>query len=188
MEYYAHPMAIVSDEATIGADTKIWHFSHVRAGAQIGRKCTLGQNVYVAPTAIVGDGVKIQNNVSIYDGVTLEDDVFCGPSAVFTNVSTPRSHVDRSDEFEPTVVKKGATVGANATIVCGITLGRYSFVGAGSVVTSEIAAFALVVGNPARQIGWACRCGQRLPAPSPQTQCKRCADGYRLTDDELQPL
>ena len=179
-----HDTAIVSDDADIGADTSIWHWSHVRGGATIGRQCTLGQNVYVAPTAVVGDGVKIQNNVSIYDGVVLEDHVFCGPSAVFTNVTTPRAHVDRSDYFEQTLVKKGATIGANATILCGLTLGEYAFVGAGSVVTDDVKAYATVVGNPARQIGWSCRCGARLPEPAPHAECGECGKTYRL-DEEL---
>ncbi len=180
MEYFAHPTAIVAQGARVGADTRIWHWTHVREGARIGAGCTLGQNVYVAPTVVIGDGVKIQNNVSLYDGVILEDDVFCGPSAVFTNVSTPRSHVDRSLEFESTIVQKGATIGANATILCGITLGSYCFVGAAAVVTTDVADHALMIGNPARQVGWSCRCGQRLPEPDPRTRCPRCGDGYRL--------
>ena len=185
MSISIHNTAIVADGADIGDGTTVWHWSHIRAGARIGARCTLGQNVYVAPTAIIGDGVKIQNNVSIYDGVVLEDDVFCGPSAVFTNVSTPRAHVDRSSEFETTVVGRGATIGANASVVCGHEVGRYAFVGAGSVVTNDVAAFALVVGNPARRIGWSCRCGERLPTPSPTTECVSCGDRYRLQDDRL---
>ena len=185
MSISIHNTAIVADGADIGDGTTVWHWSHIRGGARIGARCTLGQNVYVAPTAIIGDGVKIQNNVSIYDGVVLEDDVFCGPSAVFTNVSTPRAHVDRSGEFETTVVCRGATIGANATVVCGHEVGRYAFVGAGSVVTDDVAAFARVVGNPARHIGWSCRCGLRLPEPTPKTECTSCGDRYRLDDDAL---
>ena len=183
-----HPTAIVDEGATIGADSQIWHWTHVREGAQVGRNCTLGQNVYVAPTVIIGDRVKVQNNVSLFDGVILEDDVFCGPSAAFTNVTTPRSHVDRSDQFETTQIKRGATIGANATILCGITLERYAFVGAGSVVTSDIKAHALVVGNPARQLGWSCRCGVRLPDPEPTTACPECEDRYELRGETLHLL
>lgn len=182
-----HSTAIVGDTAEVGEGTRIWHWVHIRDGARIGRQCTIGQNVYVAPTAIVGDEVKIQNNVSLYDGVILEDGVFCGPSAVFTNVTTPRSRVDRSDQFETTRVCRGATIGANATILCGITLGKYSFVGAGSVVTDDVAAHALVVGNPARPIGWSCRCGIRLPEPNPdaESQCPECGASYRLEEGEF---
>lgn len=186
MSYDAHSTAIVGENARIGDNTRIWHWTHVRDGAEIGADCTLGQNVYIAPTAVVGNGVKIQNNVSVYDGVILEDDVFCGPSAVFTNVGMPRSHIDRSEDFETTIVERGATVGANATVICGNRLGRYCFVGAGAVVTSDVPAFALVVGNPARQLGWSCRCGERLPNPSPRTRCVRCAAGYRLEGDRLE--
>lgn len=188
MSFFAHSTAVVADRASIGDDTRIWHFSHVRQGAQIGDDCVLGQNVYVAPTAVIGDGVKIQNNVSVYDGVILEDGVFCGPSAVFTNVNTPRSHIDRSDQFQTTRVKQGATIGANATVVCGVTLGRYSFVGAGSVVCCDIADYELVVGNPARQVGFSCRCGLRLPKPTPHSVCEDCSDEYRLVDDRLHRL
>lgn len=180
-----HPTAIVGDGATVGENTRIWHWVHVRDGAQIGDDCTLGQNVYVAPTVVVGDGVKIQNNVSLYDGVILEDGVFCGPSAVFTNVSTPRSHVDRSDQFETTRVGRGATIGANATILCGLSIGSFAFVGAGSVVTDDVAAHALVIGNPARPVGWSCRCGARLPDPDPGAICGECGDHYRRTPDGL---
>lgn len=187
MSYTVHPTAEVGDGAEIGDGTRIWHFSHVRAGAIIGEGCTLGQNVYIAPTAEIGDGVKIQNNVSVYDGVVLEDDVFCGPSAVFTNVTYPRAHVDRSEEFEATRVRRGATIGANATVVCGITIGEYAFVGAGSVVTDDVTPFALVMGNPARQEGWACKCGQRLKQPAPETECSRCGAMYLLVDQRLQP-
>lgn len=185
MAFTAHPTAVVADTAQIGDHTRIWHFTHVREGATIGRECTLGQNVYVAPTAVIGDGVKIQNNVSVYDGVILEDGVFCGPSAVFTNVTNPRSHVDRSGEFETTRVGRGATIGANATIICGITLGEFAFVGAGSVVTDDVAPHRLVVGNPAAPVGWACRCGERLADPDPTTRCARCGEGYRLSDSQL---
>ena len=179
--------AIVGKGAQIGAGTAIWHWTHVRGGARIGRDCTLGQNVYVAPTAVIGDGVKIQNNVSIYDGVTLEDHVFCGPSAVFTNVKIPRSEVDRSGEFLSTHVKRGATIGANATILCGITLGEYAFVAAGSVVTDDVAPYRLMIGNPARPVGWSCRCGARLEAPNPVIICGECGAQFEIEDGVLRP-
>lgn len=188
-----HATAIVSPKATIGAGTRIWHWSHIREGATIGDDCVLGQNVYVAPTAVIGRGVKIQNNVSIYDGVILEDDVFCGPSAVFTNVRTPRSHVDRSGAFEKTLIKKGATIGANATVICGVTIGEYAMIGAGAVITKNIAPYARVLGSPARQIGWSCRCGTSLPtdlplSPGPEpidTSCPECGEKYRLKAGSL---
>lgn len=167
-----HETAIVDDDAVIGEGTKIWHWVHVCRGAQIGRDCVLGQNVYIGPGVVIGDGCKIQNNVSIYAGVTLEDEVFVGPSAVFTNVKLPRAAVDRSDEFAPTLVRRGATIGANATIVCGVELGELSFVGAGSVVTRDVASRALVVGNPARTIGTVCACGE----PLRDDACPRCAN------------
>lgn len=181
---WKHDSAIVDDGATIGDGTKIWHFCHVCAGARIGKGCALGQNVYVAPTGVIGDRVRIQNNVSIYDGVVIEDDVFVGPSAVFTNVINPRSEVARKEEYMPTRVGAGASIGANATIVCGTTLGRYAFVGAGAVVTHDVKPFALVVGVPARQLGWMCRCGVRLDdgaAPA----CTACKRTYRLTGSDL---
>lgn len=182
MTYSAHPSAVIDDGATIGDGTQIWHFCHVSSGARIGAGCTLGQNVYVAPTAVIGDRVKIQNNVSIYDGVTLESGVFVGPSAVFTNVTNPRSEVPRKHAYEPTMVCAGATIGANATIRCGITLGRYAFVGAGAVVIDDVQPFAMVAGVPACPIGWACRCGERLPRELTCTSCKR---GYRLAGEAL---
>lgn len=157
-----HDTAIVDAGATIGAGTRVWHWAHVCAGARIGSGCSLGQNVFVANDVVIGDNVKIQNNVSVYDAVTLEDDVFCGPSMVFTNVYNPRSAVNRKDEYRPTLVKRGATLGANCTIVCGVTIGEHAFVGAGSVVNRDVAAHALMVGVPARRVGWMCLCGLRL--------------------------
>jgi len=165
MSYTAHPTAIVDDGAEIGDDTRIWHWVHVSAGARIGRHCSLGQNVYVGNDVVIGDNVRIQNNVSVYDAVTLEDDVFCGPSMVFTNVVNPRAAVARKHEYQPTRVRQGATLGANCTVVCGLTIGRYAFVGAGAVVTEGVPDFALVVGVPARQIGWMSRSGERLDLP-----------------------
>lgn len=174
-----HPTAVVDAGAVIGAGTQVWHFSHVMGGARIGRDCRLGQNIFVGRQVVIGDRVKIQNNVSVYEGVTLEDDVFCGPSMVFTNVFNPRSHVRRMHELKPTLVKRGATIGANATIVCGTTLGAWCFVGAGSVVTKPVADFALVYGVPARQHGWVCRCGARLERSEELYECG-CGEGYVL--------
>jgi UDP-2-acetamido-3-amino-2,3-dideoxy-glucuronate N-acetyltransferase len=178
-DYFVHESSYVDDGAVVGPGTKIWHFSHIMPGAVIGADCTLGQNVVVMPGTTVGDRVKIQNNVSIYEGVTLEDDVFCGPSCVFTNVATPRSHVSRRGEFQRTLVRRGATIGANATVVCGHTLGEYCFVGAGAVVTGDVAAHALVLGVPARRVGWMCRCGVRLGGGPPAWHCPACGLAYR---------
>lgn len=163
MHYFSHQTAIVDPGAQVGEETSIWHWTHVSAGAIIGSDCTLGQNVYVADRVSVGNRVKIQNNVSVYSGVTLEDDVFCGPSVVFTNVYNPRASVSRKHEFRDTLVRKGATLGANSTIVCGVTVGAYAFVGAGAVVNRDVPDFAMIVGVPARQIGWMSRHGERLP-------------------------
>ncbi len=178
---FVHPSAVVDEPVTIGADTKIWHFTHVASGASVGRECTLGQNVYVAGTARLGNRVKVQNNVSIYDGVTLEDDVFCGPSMVFTNVSRPRSAFPKAspEAFEPTLVKCGATLGANSTIVCGHTVGAWAFIGAGAVVTHDVPDHALMLGNPARRAGWMCRCGVRLPEGSGALACQACGRAYQ---------
>lgn len=165
MDYTAHPTAIIDEGAQIGADTRIWHWVHICGGARIGRGCSLGQNVFVGNQVVIGDNVKIQNNVSVYDTVTLEDDVFCGPSMVFTNVYNPRSAVSRKDEYRPTLVRKGATLGANCTIVCGVTIGEYAFIGAGSVITRDVKPYALMVGVPARQIGWMNQHGERLDLP-----------------------
>ena len=162
MGVFVHESSYVDDGAAVGDGTKIWHFCHVMPGAVIGERCSLGQNVVVMPGTRIGNNVKIQNNVSIYEGVELEDDVFCGPSMVFTNVINPRSHVSRKHEYQKTLVRRGATIGANATIVCGVTLGEYAFIGAGAVVTKDVRSFALVTGVPGRQVGWMCRCGERL--------------------------
>jgi len=183
-EFFLHESSYVDEPASIGAGTKIWHFSHVMKDAAVGRDCVIGQNVLVASGVRIGDGCKIQNNVSLYTGVVLEDHVFCGPSVVFTNVVNPRSEIVRKDEYRTTLVRRGATLGANSTIVCGVTIGAYAFVGAGAVVTHDVAEHALVFGNPARQQGWMCRCGIRLPegeAPS----CSACGRKYLLHAGEL---
>jgi UDP-2-acetamido-3-amino-2,3-dideoxy-glucuronate N-acetyltransferase len=178
-----HPTAVVDAAAAVGAGTRVWHFSHVMGGATIGRDCTLGQNVFVGPGARVGDHVKVQNNVSIYEGVELEDHVFFGPSVVFTNVTNPRSEVDRRGRFESTIVREGATLGANCTIVCGVTVGRYAFVGAGAVVTRDVPDHAEVVGVPARPSGWRCNCGDRLTfSDAGRARCPSCEREYRRRD------
>lgn len=171
--FFVHPTAIVDENVTIGMRTKIWHFSHILSGSCIGEGCNIGQNVVLGPDVIIGNGCKIQNNVSVYKGVTLEEDVFCGPSMVFTNVFNPRAHVSRMSELRPTVVKQGATLGANCTIVCGVTIGRYAFVGAGAVVTKDVPDHALVVGNPARRIGWVCECGEKLDLAFKCPKCRK---------------
>jgi UDP-2-acetamido-3-amino-2,3-dideoxy-glucuronate N-acetyltransferase len=176
-DVFVHESAYVDDGATIGAGTKVWHFCHVLGGAVIGERCSLGQNVVVMNGTRVGNNVKIQNNVSIYEGVELEDDVFCGPSMVFTNVLNPRSHVSRRNEYRRTLVRRGATIGANATIVCGTTLGEYAFIGAGAVVADDVLDYALMVGVPARRIGWMCQCGERLPDSGHGT-CSACGSTY----------
>jgi len=181
-QYFVHPSAFVDAPCEIGNGTKIWHFSHVMRGCQIGANCNLGQNVNVASGVRIGENVKIQNNVSLYTGVELQDDVFCGPSMVFTNVITPRSHVNRKSEYQRTLVKRGSSLGANSTIVCGVTIGEYAFVGAGAVVTKDIPAHALVVGVPARQIGWVCACGVRLDEVGTQATCSDCGKRYSIED------
>ncbi len=181
-KYLAHATAVIDGGCEIGEDTKIWHFSHIMSGSKIGAHCNLGQNVVVSPNCKIGDNVKIQNNVSIYTGVELEDNVFCGPSMVFTNVVNPRSHVVRRHEYRRTLVREGASIGANATIVCGITLGRYSFIGAGAVVTSDVPDYALMVGVPARRIGWMCNCGIRLEDRNSRPKCSACGRQYAIED------
>ena len=187
MDYTAHPTAIIDDGAKIGAGTHVWHWVHVCSGAKIGMNCTLGQNVFVGNQVIIGNNVKIQNNVSVYDVVTMEDDVFCVPSMVFTNVINPRSHIPRKHEYLKTLVRKGATIGANATVVCGYELGEYSFIGAGAVVTCDVPGYALMVGMPARRIAWMCQCGERLPAKTGLVRCMRCRNRYRIGKNRCEP-
>jgi UDP-2-acetamido-3-amino-2,3-dideoxy-glucuronate N-acetyltransferase len=186
-----HPSAIVDAGAVLGDGCRVWHFVHISAGARIGRGCSFGQNVYVGNDVVIGDNVKIQNNVSVYDAVTLEDDVFCGPSMVFTNVYNPRAAVARKDEYRRTRVCQGATLGANCTIVCGITVGRHAFIGAGAVVNRDVPDFALMLGVPARQAGWMSRFGERLDLPlhgEAEALCAHTGDRYRLNGDRLQLL
>ena len=190
-EFFAHETACIDEGAEIGAGTRIWHFSHVMPNTRIGRNCNLGQNVVVSPGCVIGDNVKIQNNVSVYTGVILEDDVFCGPSMVFTNVINPRSHIERKSEYKQTLVRKGATIGANATVLCGCTLGRYCFIGAGSVVTKDVPDHALIVGNPGRLRGYVCFCGDKLELdPKDEgpadTECRSCGRKYVKRDGTVE--
>ena len=184
---FVHESAYVDAGARIGRGTKIWHFCHVLPSAVIGERCSFGQNVVVMNNVRVGDNVKVQNNVSIYEGVELEDDVFCGPSMVFTNVLNPRSHVSRKHEYRKTLVKRGSSIGANATIVCGVTLGEYSFIGAGAVVTKDVPGYALMAGVPARRIGWMCQCGERLPDTGSGT-CAACGTKYERAGEQIRRL
>jgi UDP-2-acetamido-3-amino-2,3-dideoxy-glucuronate N-acetyltransferase len=186
-KYKVHESAWIDEGVVIGEGTVIWHVTHVLKGSKIGKNCKIGQNVVIGPKASIGDGVKIQNNISIYEGVTIEDDVFCGPAMVFTNVINPRSEIVRSDEYKPTLLKKGATIGANATIVCGHTIGRYAFVGAGAVVTKDVPDYALVIGNPARVSGWMCACGVKLKLQGDEAICEVCGQAYRKSKNGLSP-
>ena len=188
MNYEVHPSAIVDDGATVGDGSRIWHFVHVCGGARIGESVSLGQNVFVGNDVEIGDNCKVQNNVSVYDNVTLEDGVFCGPSMVFTNVYNPRSEISRKDEYQGTLVKKGATLGANCTIICGVTVGEYAFVGAGAVVNQDVPDFALVVGVPAKQIGWMSEFGEQLPLPlggDGEAICPHSGDRYVLSSNTV---
>lgn len=192
-DYFRHPSSVIDPGAEIGKGTKIWHFSHVMGDSQIGENCNLGQNVFIASGVKIGNNVKIQNNVSVYTGVILEDDVFLGPSMVFTNVINPRSHVNRRDQYQQTLVKHGVTIGANATIVCGITLGAYSFIGAGAVVTSDVPAYGLVYGVPGQLQGWMCSCGERLgfrpKGDPPKAVCESCGAVYtQVNEREIKPI
>jgi len=183
--YFVHESSYVDEPCQIGEGTKIWHFSHVMKDSVIGPRCNIGQNVVISPGVRLGEGCKIQNNVSLYTGVILEDFVFCGPSMVFTNVVNPRSEVARKDEYKTTLVKRGASIGANATVVCGITIGQYAFIGAGAVVTRDVPDFALVMGNPARRSGWMCRCGIKLRTNGRTMTCATCGTRYDLHGDVL---
>ena len=190
-DYFVHESSYVDAPCSIGPGTKIWHFSHIMKNSRIGANCNIGQNVVISPDVVVGNNVKIQNNVSVYTGCILEDDVFCGPSMVFTNVLNPRSHVRRRDEYKTTLVRKGASLGANCTVVCGTTIGRYAFVGAGSVVTRDIPDYALVYGNPARPRGWMCACGIALEFSGhdgrERSQCHACGARYLKSGPEVNP-
>lgn len=191
MKYYCHSTAIVDDGAQIGDETRIWHWVHVSAGATLGVKCSLGQNVFIGNNVNIGNNVKIQNNVSVYDNVTLEDDVFCGPSMVFTNVYNPRAAIERKSEYRDTIVKKGATLGANSTIVCGVTIGRYAFIGAGAVVNKNVPDYALMVGVPAKQIGWMSEFGEQLNLPlkgEEETKCPHSGKIYRLYENSIKTI
>jgi len=180
-DYFVHESSYIDDPCSIGPGTNVWHFSHIMKNSRIGAGCNIGQNVVVSPDVVIGNNVKIQNNVSIYTGCILEDDVFCGPSMVFTNVINPRSHVARKDEYRQTLVRRGASLGANSTVVCGTTIGRYAFIGAGAVVTRDIPDYALLYGNPARQHGWVCACGIKLDfAGRDNTACPACGLAYRM--------
>jgi UDP-2-acetamido-3-amino-2,3-dideoxy-glucuronate N-acetyltransferase len=188
-DVFIHESSYVDQPSSIGPGTKIWHFSHVMKNARIGPGCNIGQNVVISPDVVIGRNVKIQNNVSVYTGVVLEDDVFCGPSMVFTNVINPRSHVARKDEYKTTLVRQGASLGANSTIVCGTTIGRYAFIGAGAVVTRDIPDYALVYGNPARLHGWRCACGIALEFADRQSQsaCTACGASYVKSGNSIRP-
>jgi UDP-2-acetamido-3-amino-2,3-dideoxy-glucuronate N-acetyltransferase len=185
-KYVVHETARVDEPVEIGAGTSIWHFSHIMPGVQIGARCNIGQNVYIDRDVVIGNGCKIQNNVSVYKGVTLDDEVFCGPSMVFTNVINPRAFIERKHEFRSTQVGRGATLGANCTIVCGWDIGAYAMVGAGAVVTSHVPAYGLVVGVPGRVVGWVCRCGVRLPSGEGELACPECAMRYKVGDKGLE--
>ncbi len=190
--YFVHASSFVDEGAVVGEGSKIWHFCHVMSGARVGARCSFGQNVYVGNVTI-GSNVKVQNNVSIYDGVTIEDDVFCGPSMVFTNVINPRSHVVRKHEYQQTLVKRGASIGANATVICGATIGEYAFVGAGAVVRDDVPAYALVLGVPAQVKGWMCRCGVRLrvaadPGSDLEVACEACGATYESVAGAIRPV
>lgn len=182
MEYFVHESAYIDEGCEIGSGTRIWHFSHILSGSEIGENCNIGQNVVIGPDVIIGNQCKIQNNVSVYKGVTLQDGVFCGPSMVFTNIYNPRAQIPKMDQVLPTIVKKGATIGANATIICGLTLGCYCFIGAGAVVNKNVRDHALIVGNPAKQIGWVCECCERL---TDDLACLTCGKTYEKSEDGL---
>jgi UDP-2-acetamido-3-amino-2,3-dideoxy-glucuronate N-acetyltransferase len=176
---FIHPTAVVDEPAEIGEGTKIWHFTHIMAGVRIGKQCTIGQNVFIGSGVILGNNIKVQNNVSIFEGVIVEDDVFCGPSMVFTNVFNPRSFISRRKEFRKTLVRRGATIGANVTVICGNAIGQYAFIGAGSVVTRDVPDYALVYGNPGKPKGWVCQCAEEITFRSGKALCKACGKKYQ---------
>lgn len=186
-DYFVHESSYIDDQVEIQSGTCIWHFCHIMSGSKIGRECRIGQNVVIGPNAVVGSNVKIQNNVSVYEGVTLEDDVFCGPSMVFTNIATPRSAFPRnhSEDNLPTIVRRGASIGANATIVCGNTIGEHALIGAGAVVTKDVPPHAVVIGNPGRQRGWACECGVVLKLDGETAFCPECSRKYVITENSI---
>jgi len=184
--YFAHATAIIDPGAKIGVGTKIWHWVHISSAAEIGANCSFGQNVYIGK-AKIGNNVKVQNNVSVYDGVVLEDDVFCGPSMVFTNVINPRSHIDRKHEYKSTLVKRGATLGANSVLLCGTEIGSYAMIGAGAVITRDVSDYALVIGNPGRKSGWICKCGVRLEPANGKADCQACGCKYEIEVDCCRP-
>ena len=187
-KYFAHPTTVIDEPVEIGEGTKIWHFSHVMSGARIGRNCIIGQNAFISSGAILGNNIKIQNDVSIFDGVILEDDVFCGPSMVFTNVFNPRSFISRRKEFRQTVVGRGATIGANATVICGNKIGQYAFIGASSVVTKDVPDYALVYGNPGKVKGWVCQCAEEIAFRSGRAKCQACGKRYRKDRTGVKPV
>ncbi|GET27037.1 acyltransferase [Prolixibacter sp. NT017] len=188
-DYFAHSTAVIDDDCVIGEGTKIWHFSHVMSNSKLGEKCNLGQNVVISPNVVLGNNVKVQNNVSVYTGVICEDDVFLGPSMVFTNVINPRSFINRKDEFRQTIVRKGATIGANSTIICGIEIGEFALIGAGAVVTKDVPAYALIVGNPGRQIGWVSEYGHRLEfSATGEAVCPESNQKYRLENNQVKRI
>lgn len=187
-DYFVHSSSFVDENVFIGKGTKIWHFCHILKNTKIGENCVIGQNVMVGPEVTIGSRCKIQNNVSIYKGITLEDEVFCGPSCVFTNVINPRAFIERKKEFKPTLVKKGATIGANATVICGNSIGKYALVGAEAVVTHDIPDYALVIGIPAKQIGWVCKCGTTLKFENNYAKCDYCGNEYRLEKGSIKVI
>lgn len=185
MDYFVHPSSIIDENVKIGKGTKIWHFCHILKNTEIGENCVFGQNCMVGPNVKIGNRVKVQNNVSIYEGVEIEDEVFCGPSMVFTNVINPRAFIERKNEFKKTFVKRGATIGANATIVCGVTIGRYALIGAGAVVVRDVPDYAMYLGVPAKQKGWVCRCGNTLKFEGLKGTCNFCKNEYEIQGDKL---
>jgi UDP-2-acetamido-3-amino-2,3-dideoxy-glucuronate N-acetyltransferase len=186
-KYFIHESSYIDENVEVGEGTKIWHFSHILKNSKIGKNCVIGQNVVVGSDVIIGNGCKIQNNVSVYKGVILEDEVFCGPSCVFTNVYNPRAFIERKDEFRATLVRQGASIGANATVVCGVTIGKYAFIGAGAVVKKDIPDYAMVVGVPAKQIGWICKCGVSFKKINSNgfAICHLCKDKYKITEEKM---